>query len=222
MKRSLAALGLCVYIAASCLLAFFFPQSVLAFLMVEASLLLLYYVDAPRQTKISLGALVLVMLFPILGWANGYYLEVAIQIGIFVALALGLNIVVGFVGLLNLGFVAFYAIGAYLWAIFGSPQANAFIPGGLFPLSPNWFFVFLFLSIVVGALTGFVLGLPVSAPARRLSRDRYPGLRRSRARAGEQSRQADQFDQRPERDRADQQAAAVLSAGAGIFRLASP
>ena len=68
------------------------------------------------------------MLLPVLGFSNGYYLEIAIQIGIFVALALGLNIVVGFVGLLNLGFVAFYAIGAYLWAIFGSPQANHLAP----------------------------------------------------------------------------------------------
>jgi branched-chain amino acid transport system permease protein len=154
-------LGLCAYIAASCLLAFYFPQSVLAFLLVEASLLLLYYVPATAKVKGFLGALVLLVLLPLLGSVNGYYLEIAIQIGIFVALALGLNIVVGFVGLLNLGFVAFYAIGAYLWAIFGSPQANAFIPGGLFPLSANWFFVFLLLSIVVGALTGILLGLPV-------------------------------------------------------------
>jgi branched-chain amino acid transport system permease protein len=154
-------LGLCAYIAASCLLAFYFPQSVLAFLLVEASLLLLYYVPATAKVKGFLGALVLLVLLPLLGSVNGYYLEIAIQIGIFVALALGLNIVVGFVGLLNLGFVAFYAIGAYLWAIFGSPQANAFIPGGLFPLSANWFFVFLLLSIVVGALTGVLLGLPV-------------------------------------------------------------
>lgn len=161
MNSKLATLGLCAYIAVSCLLAFFFPQSVLAFLMVEASLLLVYYVAAPRRVKIFFGALVLVVLLPILGSVNGYYLEVAIQIGIYVALALGLNIVVGFVGLLNLGFVAFYAIGAYLWAIFGSPQANAFISGHLFPLSPNWFFVFLLLSIAVGALTGVVLGLPV-------------------------------------------------------------
>ena len=161
MSSKLATLGLCAYIAVSCLLAFFFPQSVLAFLSVEASLLLLYYVAVPPRVKMFLGALVLVVLLPILGSVNGYYLEVAIQIGIYVALALGLNIVVGFVGLLNLGFVAFYAIGAYLWAIFGSPQANAFIGGGLFPLSPNWFFVFLLLSIVVGALTGVLLGLPV-------------------------------------------------------------
>jgi branched-chain amino acid transport system permease protein len=108
-----------------------------------------------------LGALVLLVLLPVLGFANAYYFEIAIQIGIFIALALGLNIVVGFVGLLNLGFVAFYAIGAYLWAVFGSPQANHFIAGGWFPLSPNWFFVFLLLSIAVGAATGALLGLPV-------------------------------------------------------------
>ncbi len=161
MIASLAPLGLCAYIAASCLLAYYFPQSVLAFLLVEASLLLLYYMPVAARVKIFLGALVLLVLVPFLGSVNGYYLEVAIQIGIYVALALGLNIVVGFVGLLNLGFVAFYAIGAYLWAVFGSPQANAFIAGGLFPLSANWFFVFLLLSIVVGALTGVVLGLPV-------------------------------------------------------------
>ncbi|MEA2659949.1 MAG: branched-chain amino acid transport system permease protein, partial [Candidatus Binatota bacterium] len=161
MIASLAPLGLCAYIAASCLLAFYFPQSVLAFLLVEASLLLLYYMPVAAKVRIFLGALVLLVLVPFLGSVNGYYLEVAIQIGIYVALALGLNIVVGFVGLLNLGFVAFYAIGAYLWAVFGSPQANAFIGGGLFPLSANWFFAFLLLSIVVGALTGVLLGLPV-------------------------------------------------------------
>jgi branched-chain amino acid transport system permease protein len=114
--------------------------------------------------KNLLGALVLLVLLPVLGFSNAYYFEIAIQIGIFVALALGLNIVVGFVGLLNLGFVAFYAIGAYLWAVFGSPQANHFAPafmGGWFPLSPNWFFVFLVLSIAVGAATGALLGLPV-------------------------------------------------------------
>src|SRR6185503_3290512 len=161
MSAMRATLALSGYIAASCLLAFLFPQSVLAFLSVQASLVALYYADAPRQVKLFLRALVLLVLVPALGWTNGYYLEIAIQIGIFVALALGLNIVVGFVGLLNLGFVAFYAIGAYLWAIFGSPQANAFIPGGWFPLSPNWFFVCLVSSIAVGALTGILLGLPV-------------------------------------------------------------
>ena len=161
MSQPLMIIGFCVYVGGSCLLAYFFPQSVLAFLLVEASLLLLYYAAVSDMAKIILGSLVLVVLLPLLGSVNAYYLEIAVQIGIFVALALGLNIVVGFVGLLNLGFVAFFAIGAYLWAIFGSPHANQFIPGGFFPLSPNWFFVFLVLSVVVGALTGALLGLPV-------------------------------------------------------------
>jgi branched-chain amino acid transport system permease protein len=156
-----ATIGLLAAILSSFFLAIRFPQSLLAFLLFEASLIAIYYSSIQRNVKLWLAMLVLLWLMPILGFINGYYLEVAIQIGIFVALALGLNIVVGFVGLLNLGFVAFYAIGAYLWAIFGSPQANQFIAGGLFPLSPNWFFVFLLLSIAVGALTGTLLGLPV-------------------------------------------------------------
>jgi branched-chain amino acid transport system permease protein len=133
----------------------------LGILSFETSLLVLYLVPAPRDIKYFIGATTLLVLLPLLGSANAYYLEIAVQIGIFVALAVGLNIVVGFCGLLNLGFVAFYAIGAYFWAIFGSPQANQFIGGDYFPLSPNWFFIFLPLSIALGALTGALLGLPV-------------------------------------------------------------
>lgn len=161
MNRLAATLGLLFYIALTCSVVLLYPQSVLAFLFFELSLLFLCYMSAHRKVKIAAGALVLLILMPMLGTINGYYLEIAIQIGIFVALALGLNIVVGFVGLLNLGFVAFYAIGAYLWAIFGSPQANQFIAGGIFPLAANWFFVFLILSVVLGAATGVLLGLPV-------------------------------------------------------------
>ena len=161
MKVGLTHLGVIGYIIASSALVFAFPQSVLAFLCFEASLLVIYHASVDQTTKFCLGTIVLLVLLPLLGSVNGYYLEVAIQVGIFVALALGLNIVVGFVGLLNLGFVAFYAIGAYLWAIFGSPQANHFLPGNLFPLSSVWFFPFLLLSVGVGALTGALLGLPV-------------------------------------------------------------
>jgi branched-chain amino acid transport system permease protein len=97
---------------------------------------------------------------PVLGSINAYYLEIAIQVGIFVALALGLNIVVGLAGLLDLGYVAFFAVGAYAWAVFGSPQANQFLGGG-FPLAPVWFFVFLFVGVAVAALSGILLGIPV-------------------------------------------------------------
>jgi branched-chain amino acid transport system permease protein len=161
VSRSLGALGAFGYIAVSYLWAYSYPQSVIGFLFFETSLLVLYIIPAPRAVKYILGAVTLLVLMPLLGSANAYVLEMGTQIGIFVALALGLNIVVGFCGLLNLGFVAFYAIGAYFWAIFGSPQANAFISGHLFPLSPNWFFLFWLLSIGLGALTGLLLGLPV-------------------------------------------------------------
>ena len=161
MKALAAGLGLIAYIGCSSLLVYYHPQSVLAFLLFEASLLLIYYAALPQKAKLFLSSLVLIFLMPVLGVSNGYYLEVAIQVGIYVALALGLNIVVGLAGLLNLGFVAFFAIGAYLWAIFGSPQANQFIAGNFFPLSPWWFFVFLVLSIFAGAFTGALLGLPV-------------------------------------------------------------
>ena len=49
--------------------------------------------------------------------AGDYFIDVAILAGIYIILALGLNVVVGFAGLLNLGFVAFYAIGAYTYAL---------------------------------------------------------------------------------------------------------
>ena len=140
-----------------------FPRSVLAFLLFQASILLLYFARMTRWLKLALACLTLGVLMPILGTINGYYLEVATQVGIFVALALGLNIVVGLAGLLDLGYVAFYAVGAYTWAIFGSPQASKFISESLvhFPLSGSWFFLFLLLAVGVGALAGVLLGLPV-------------------------------------------------------------
>ena len=72
--------------------------------------------------KIILAAVTLLILVPVVGVRNIFYLEVIFQISVFAALALGLNIVVGFAGLLDLGYVAFYAVGAYLWAFFGSQQ----------------------------------------------------------------------------------------------------
>src|SRR3989304_3906815 len=103
------------------------------------------------------------LLMPYIGTQNTFYLEVATQIGIFVALALGLNIVVGIAGLLDLGYVAFYAVGAYTWAIVGSPQVLKIFPAAtnIFPLGGWWFFVFLLLAVVTAAVTGVLLGLPV-------------------------------------------------------------
>ena len=138
-----------------------FPRSIVAFMLFQASILVLYFARMPAWVKGPLAALTLVVLMPVVGSINGYYLEIAIQVGIFVALALGLNIVVGLAGLLDLGYVAFFAVGAYTWAVFGSPQANQFLAGGLFPLPQWWFFIFLLLGVGMAAGAGILLGLPV-------------------------------------------------------------
>jgi branched-chain amino acid transport system permease protein len=117
----------------------------------------------PMQTwaRITVAVLVLAIGVPIIGMGNTFYLDVAINIGIYAALALGLNIVVGFAGLLDLGFIAFYAVGAYTWGLFGSSQANNFIAGNLFPLAGDWWFLFVILAVIAAGTFGVLLGLPV-------------------------------------------------------------
>ena len=121
-------------VAVSALAVAKFPRSVLVFLLFQGSLVFVYRAQIPEWLRRSLLAVALLVLMPAIGYFNGYYLEIATQVGIFVALALGLNIVVGLAGLLDLGYVAFFAVGAYSWAIFGSPHANVIFGGG-FPLA---------------------------------------------------------------------------------------
>ncbi len=157
MIRTAAAV---VFVALSGAAVAVFPRSILVFLVFQASLLYAYVADIPGRLRAGLIAVALLVLMPVIGTYNGYYMEVATQVGIFVALALGLNIVVGLAGLLDLGYVAFFAVGAYSWAIFGSPHANIIFGGG-FPLSSWWFYPFLGVGLGVAAITGILLGLPV-------------------------------------------------------------
>jgi branched-chain amino acid transport system permease protein len=152
--------GVVLLMAISSAAVWVFPRSILAFLLFQSSLLALYLARMPDWLRIGLAVVALGVIMPVIGTVNGYYLEVATQVGIFAALALGLNIVVGLAGLLDLGYVAFFAVGAYLWAIFGSPHGNVIFGGG-FPLHAAWFYVFLLLGLAVAAVTGILLGLPV-------------------------------------------------------------
>ena len=138
-----------------------FPRSILVFLLFQSSLVFVYLARIPTWLRLALLTIALGVMMPTIGTYNGYYLEVATQVGIFVALALGLNIVVGLAGLLDLGYVAFFAVGAYSWAIFGSPHGNVLFGIDVFPLSAWWFYAFLFIGLGVAAFTGVVLGLPV-------------------------------------------------------------
>ena len=60
---------------------------------------------------------------------NDYYRDIMTLTCIYIVLALGLNIIVGQAGLLNLGYVAFYAIGAYTYAILSTKLGLSFWPG---------------------------------------------------------------------------------------------
>jgi branched-chain amino acid transport system permease protein len=144
------------------------PRSLSAFLILISCPFLLYFFNLSNKLKIWIGLLLIVVIFPVLGIRNIFYLEVIFQIAVFAALALGLNIVIGMAGLLDLGYVAFYAVGAYLWAIFGSKQLSLLhsIPGAAsadaeFTLAPEWFWLFIFIGIGAAALAGILLGLPV-------------------------------------------------------------
>ncbi len=81
---------------------------------------------------------------------NGAFTNFLTDAGAFVLLALGLNIVVGFAGLLDLGYAAFFAIGSYAYAMLASPQFGIHIP----------FWVMLFVASAIAAIFGILLGAP--------------------------------------------------------------
>jgi branched-chain amino acid transport system permease protein len=113
-----------------------FPRSILLFLLFQGSLLYAYVARIPNWLRAGILGVGLLVLMPVIGaYYNGYYLEVATQVGIFAALALGLNIVVGLAGLLDLGYVAFFAIGAYTTAVLGS--AHTGVPADILSLLLN-------------------------------------------------------------------------------------
>jgi branched-chain amino acid transport system permease protein len=156
------------YLLVSIIWVYSSPRSLIAFLMFLSSAVLIFYLRIDRRAKLAFGVLMAVGLMPIVGIRNISYLEVIFQISVFAALALGLNIVVGFAGLLDLGYVAFYAVGAYLWAFFGSQQMfllheipGTAPPGTPFFLPQDAFYFFVFLGVIVAAVTGILLGLPV-------------------------------------------------------------
>src|SRR5690242_8292050 len=69
---------------------------------------------------------------------------------LYILLSLGLNIVVGFAGLLDLGYIAFYAVGAYTYALLASPHFNIHLP---------WW-VILPIGASIACLFGVLLGTP--------------------------------------------------------------
>lgn len=150
------------------LYVYFDPRSNIAFILLMSSLFTLYSFKMDMRFKGIAAFLLMVVVMPVLGVRNIFFLEIIFQIAVFSALSLGLNIVVGFTGLLVLGYVAFYAVGSYLWAFFGSQQyyAMGYAPGIQpsdlpFLLPGDAFYLFVILAVLAAALVGFLIGLPV-------------------------------------------------------------
>ncbi|QOX65280.1 branched-chain amino acid ABC transporter permease [Anoxybacterium hadale] len=152
-----------VLVFLSPVLFYLYSKSSIIFLLFLASLFLLYRVRLELKIKGAVALLDLLLVIPLAGLENSYYLGIITQIVIYAVLAIGLNVVIGFAGLLDLGYVGFYAVGAYLYAFFATSQANNVIPESVyqFPLSGNWFWLFLPLALIVSAGMGVLLGLPV-------------------------------------------------------------
>jgi branched-chain amino acid transport system permease protein len=106
-----------------------------------------------RRMKAALVVLVVALAaFPFM--SNRYTLDLAVQAGIYIMLALGLNIVVGQTGLLVLGYVAFYAVGAYTYALLATGMGISF-----------W------AALPVAAIFAGIFGLLLGAPVLRLRGD---------------------------------------------------
>jgi ABC-type branched-subunit amino acid transport system permease subunit len=93
--------------------------------------------------------LALIPLLPLVD-RNAAHINFLADAGAFMLLALGLNIVVGFAGLLDLGYAAFFAIGSYSYAMLASPQFGIHLP----------FWVMLALASCIAAIFGTLLGAP--------------------------------------------------------------
>ena len=102
----------------------------------------------------TIGVILGILLLLLLPWMVGQFLSQALfLVGLYVMMGLGLNIVVGYAGLLDLGYVAFFAIGAYVMGLFTSTG-----PLGLSNLN---FWETLPIALLIGLSAGVLLGFPV-------------------------------------------------------------
>jgi branched-chain amino acid transport system permease protein len=114
-----------------------------------------------RHRQVTLGAAAIAAIaFPFTQAGSSYWLRVFASIGVFAAAAIGLNIVVGLAGLLDLGYIAFFGVGAYTGALLGSAARTTY--------DTHWPFL---LVVLIGATVAAVFGVVIGAPTLRLRGD---------------------------------------------------
>jgi branched-chain amino acid transport system permease protein len=115
-------------------------------------------------------ALALAILPLLLQSAGNFWVRIADTALLYVLLALGLNIVVGYAGLLDLGFVAFFAIGAYLYGLMASPHLSEAFPW-FAQMFPNGLHTSIWLVIPLAAAVAGFFGILLGAPTLKLRGD---------------------------------------------------
>ena len=125
-----------------------------------------------KNTKVNwiLGGIALLVLPLLLQSFGNAWVRIADIALLYVLLALGLNIVVGYAGLLDLGYVAFYAVGAYLFGLMASPHlADNF--AAFAAMFPNGLHTSLWLVIPLAAVLAAFFGALLGAPTLKLRGD---------------------------------------------------
>ena len=120
--------------------------------------------------KWVIGAIALLVLPLILQSFGNAWVRIADLALLYIMLALGLNIVVGYAGLLDLGYVAFFAVGAYMYALLASPHLTSTFPV-LAAMFPTGFHTSLWLVIPLALALAGVVGVLLGAPTLKLRGD---------------------------------------------------
>src|SRR5688572_25026270 len=123
-----------------------------------------------KMALYAVSALALLILPLLLQSAGNFWVRIADIALLYVLLALGLNIVVGYAGLLDLGFVAFFAIGAYLYGLMASPHLSENFPW-FAQLFPNGLHTSIWLIIPLAAGVAGFFGMLLGAPTLKLRGD---------------------------------------------------
>lgn len=124
-----------------------------------------------RVPFLVLSACLLLCMPWVVGAAGGnYWIRVLDFALLYILLALGLNIVVGFAGLLDLGYIAFYAVGAYTAGLLASPHLSNNI-ASLGALFPGGFHVSLWIIFPIAAVLAAIFGALLGAPTLKLRGD---------------------------------------------------
>jgi len=124
--------------------------------------------ERSSKKRLSNGTLLFIVALLIAPWlasatGGNYWVRVVDFTLLYIMLALGLNIVVGFTGLLDMGFIAFYAVGAYLAALLASPHLLDAFPA-LQAMFPNGLHTSYLLLVPLAAFIAGICGILLGAP----------------------------------------------------------